>query len=366
MVRSVMTEPTTSPISLVTKLSDCGEGYGFAVVEDGEGNHHQALIDLNATDGTAEPRALILNDESRVTALGTPSEAFIEAYTQAPEATGNQRAILCYDLSRRLQGLMPEGGWRFPLPRLLDESRSRLTASFSGMSIAPKAGFGFVTDGKLLDLKSSFPHGMTRFVGGELTLDLDKLVQGIPAGRIGELAVAYMWGHGEESFDQNDLPLSNEPILPELQEALGVEPGEELTAKDLLKFNSHREANSHFVFVEWRWPSNVPIYQSHHWALVHPRFGIGAGFAYYDTLLDQGGTAEDGEGGMTSASDSERSKTFHAFVTGTTRVNLVEFRTRHIELALGGGVRVFAGMLFGMAGEGDLRFVWRFSNPLEF
>lgn len=361
MDRSDMTEPTASPISLVTKLSDCGEGYSFAVVEDGEGNHHQALIDLNADDGTAEPRALILNDQSRITAIGTPDDSFVKAYTEAVEATGNQRMILCHDLPRRLEGLTPEGGWVFPVPRLLDESRAKLTANFRGMSIAPKAGFGFVTDGKLLDLDTAFPHGMTRFFGAEVTLDFGRLVNGTEAGRIGELAVTYLWGHVTEDFDQDDLPLSDDPILPELQEALGVE-GDPLTAKDLLKFSSHREANSHFVFLEWRWPSNAPLYQSRHWAFVDPRFGLGGGVARYDTVLQQGGTAENGQ----SASEEERTRAFTVFATGSTRVNLVEFRTRHIELALGGGVRVFAGMLFGVVGEGDLRFTWRFSNPLEF
>lgn len=360
-----MPEPVSDPITLVSKLADCGDNYGFAVVEDSEGNQHQALVDLNPTDGTLEPRVLLINDEGRAVAYGAPTEAFTTAYTGASEVTGNQRPILCHDLARRLEGLTPEGGWRFPLPRLLDESRARLTSSFRGMSIAPKLGFGFITDGELLDFNSSFPQGMTRLVGGELTFDFDRLSDGTTAGRIGELALVYFWGHVAENFDQDDLPLSDEPILPELQELLGVEEGEAITAEDLLQFSSNREANSHLLFLEWRWPSNTPVYQSTHWAFIHPRFGVGGGFAYYDTRLIQNATV-DSEEGTRSAEDVEHSRTFHAFVTGTTRVNLVEFRTRDVELALGGGVRVFAGMIFGMVGEGDLRLTWRFPDPLEF
>ncbi len=356
------------PISLVSKLADCGDGYSFAVVEDEEGNQHQAIIDLNAEDDTVEPRALVISEDSQVTAIGDLSEEFVTAYNEAPETTGNHRGLFCHDLETRLEGMTPAQVWLFPVPRLLDESRASLASSFSGLSIAPKMGFGFITDGALLDFNSSFPHGLTRLIGGEITFDFDRLVNGVAAGRNGELALVYFWGYAQEEFDESNLPLSDEPILPELQALLGVEDGEAITASDLLQFSSNREANSHFAFIEWRWPSNAAAYQSRHWTLIHPRFGLGGGVAYYNTQLIQGATVEDGDadGGTSSATDVEHSKTWHAFATGTTRVNLIEFRSGDFESVLGGGVRVFAGMLFGMTGEGDLRFTWRFDSPIEF
>jgi len=200
---------------------------------------------------------------------------------------------------------------------------------FRGLSFAPRVGVGFVTDAKLLNFNSPFPQNSTRLVGGEITLDFGKL-RNDAFRRVGELALLYYWGHSEDQFTQDDLPLANNPLA------------------GLIRFSNKRESNSHYVFAEWRWPTFAPVYTSKHWALINPQFGVGAGAIIINTKVTQG-------------DDNPMTKDVNAVafaVTGSTQVRLVEFAWGNFLMSLEGAVRVFAGQAFGMVGEGGLRFTW--------
>lgn len=207
-------------------------------------------------------------------------------------------------------------------------------AGFRGLSIAPRVGVGVITDGKLVNFTSVYPSGATQFVGGELTIDFNRLILETPSGpkrrsgQMGQLALIYYWGNASDTFSQDDLPLDGSPL------------------KGLLKFSSKREANSHFFLAEWRWPSNAPVYQSAHWKVIHPQFGLGAGGFHISTEITQG-----------DQPPTEKSAT--AFiVTGSTQVHVFQMNYNGFELSLTAAVRIFAGMAFGMSGEGGLSFAW--------
>src|SRR5262245_61507210 len=102
---------------------------------------------------------------------------------------------------------------------------------FRGLSITPRVGVGFVTDAKLLNFNSPFPQNTTRLVGGELSLDFGKL-NNTEKRRIGELALMYYWGHSEDQFTQDDLPLANNPL------------------GSLIRFSTKRQSDSHYIFAE--------------------------------------------------------------------------------------------------------------------
>lgn len=224
-----------------------------------------------------------------------------------------------------------------------------------GISLAPKVGLGFMTDGKLLDFDSPFPHGVTKLLGAELTLDFQRLRNGNPQGESGQLALVYFHGTAHDKFDQDDLPLSDEPILPELQAEL-PDSEDPITAQDLIRFSQEREASSHLGMVEWRWPSRAPAYRSKHWLFIHPRYTLGVGLAHHSATI----TVTSGAEPLTE--DVSR---LSFFVTGSFQVDLVAFKSRYIDVALGGGIRVFAGQLFGMTGEGQLGLSVNFSLPAE-
>src|SRR3990172_10497826 len=107
---------------------------------------------------------------------------------------------------------------------------------FQGLTLTPRAGIGFITDAKLLKFSSPFPQSPTRLIGGELSLDFGRRKNNETL-RVGELALLYYWGKAQDQFDQNDLPLANNPL------------------SDLIRFSNKREAMSHTLLGEWRWPS---------------------------------------------------------------------------------------------------------------
>jgi len=200
---------------------------------------------------------------------------------------------------------------------------------FRGLSIAPRVGVGFITDAKLLNFNSPFPQSTTRLIGGELTVDFGKLSNDTHR-RIGELALLYYWGHSEDQFTQDDLPLANNPLA------------------GLIRFSTKRESDSHYLFAEWRWPSFAPVWSNNHWAFINPQFGVGAGGILINTKITQG-------------DDNPTTKNVSAValaVTGSTQVRLVEFAWGDFRMSLEGSVRLFAGQALGMAGEGALRFSW--------
>jgi len=195
----------------------------------------------------------------------------------------------------------------------------------SGVSVAPRLGFGFITDGQLLNFNSAFPHGTTRLVGGEVDLDFQRIEAGQDPKAVGQLALLYYWGHATDSFSQDDLPFGNDPIL------------------NLIQFKGERESNSHFILTEWRWPSFAPLYQSKRWTFIHPQFGLGLGGFYINTRVSEenGGTKTVEKGGF--------------LVTGSTQVRVMAVKAHNWEFSIEASVRMFAGQAFGILGEAGLR-----------
>lgn len=193
-----------------------------------------------------------------------------------------------------------------------------------GVSGAARVGVGYITDGEILDFNSPFPHGTTRLIGGELTLDFESLLEGKPIGRMGQLALMYYWGHIEESFDQDDLPLGEGGLL------------------SLIEFSSTRNSDTHYLLTEWRWPTFTPVFASKHWSLIDPEFGLGFGGLYVKTRMQEGDA------------DPVSTEQFAFVMTGSTRVRVVTFRVGNFEASLEGAVRIFAGQVFGLIGEAGL------------
>src|SRR4030095_2843105 len=140
---------------------------------------------------------------------------------------------------------------------------------FRGISVAPRGGVGIITDGNPFKFNSSpFPHGATRLIGAELTVDFGKISENLPR-RIGELAFLYYWGHAHDKVDPDDLPLGNDPL------------------PNRVRFSSERESNSHYVLAEWRWPSLSPVHSTRHWAFINPQYTVGAGGIIINTKITQ-------------------------------------------------------------------------------
>ncbi len=196
---------------------------------------------------------------------------------------------------------------------------------WKGISFTPRAGVGFLTDGRLVNFNSPYPHGTTRLLGGEISVDFAKILP--ETRRIGELAFTYYWGHAQDTVTQDDLPLGD----------LG----------NLLRFNSERETNSHFIMAEWRWPSYAPVWSNGRWSFINPQFGLGAGGIFLNSRITQ------------NDRPPKEATDFAAVATGSTQVKLVEYSYGSFQVSLEGAVRLFAGMAFGMMGEGALRFTYR-------
>jgi len=205
------------------------------------------------------------------------------------------------------------------------------STKLSGLSFAPHLGFGFITDGKLLDFHSPFPHGVTRLVGGEIALDFQRLEAGLPPRPVGQLAFLYYWGHVTDHIDQSDLPFGDDPLL------------------SLLQFSSDRESNSHYVLGEWRWPSTAPLFQNKRWTFIQPQFGLGVGGFYLSTKIQE------------ENSGPQAVQTGGFLVTGSTQAEVVGFSRGGWKFSLEASVRMFAGQAFGMLGESVLRvgYHWR-------
>lgn len=176
------------------------------------------------------------------------------------------------------------------------------------VSVAGKAGAGLLIGGGPGGFTGPFPQEATTFLGGEVVLDFTK----------GKLALVYYWGHAEDRFSQDDLPISDE-------------------LKTLLQFSSTRNANSHFGLAEWRW-SEEPLFQSGRWTFIRPEVGLGMGVFDISTAVDDG---EKKQVGM-----------FNFIMTGSIAINLIELGDSGIST----GVRIFAGTSFGMMAEAGLRW----------
>lgn len=64
---------TYTPVAI---LSDCGNQYSVALVDEAQGKQHQVVIDLNDKDGTKEPR-IIFSDQSSVNVSGNFVRSFL-------------------------------------------------------------------------------------------------------------------------------------------------------------------------------------------------------------------------------------------------------------------------------------------------
>ncbi|OGP17570.1 MAG: hypothetical protein A2053_00425 [Deltaproteobacteria bacterium GWA2_50_8] len=220
-----------------------------------------------------------------------------------------------------------------------------LFAKPSGVCGIPKIGIGFITEGDLLDFNSSFPNSSTTLYGVDLCLNFEGYIddglgdevdrEGRPTGQVGRLVLSYYQGRSEETLTEDDLPIGG-------------------TLADLLQFRMEREATSHMGIVEWRWPSNKPVYQTSFFdgdlelKFIHPWFALGAGADHTETTIQR----------------DEEDPTHHSnwlfLVTGATGGELAQLRYRGFSVTLDAETRLFAGQAFGMFGLGgvELAYNW--------
>src|SRR5262245_36275068 len=203
------------------------------------------------------------------------------------------------------------------------------TTKIENVSLAPLYGSGFITDGKFLKFGSPYPHGSTSLKGVESAADFKKVDEDNgQEKRIGELALMYFYGRTDDHFDQTDLPLGDSPLA------------------SLIQFSASRNARSHFVMSEWRWPLFSPAYQSEHFRFIQPQYSLGAGALWIRTQVIQDGPPE-------------KVEDLAAFITGSTQLRFIEFSFGPLDLSLEASVRMMAGQAFGIIGEGALRFTYR-------
>jgi hypothetical protein len=204
-----------------------------------------------------------------------------------------------------------------------------LSTIIRNFSFAPRLGSGFLTDGKLLKFKSAYPHGSTQFTGAEVSLDFNGHTPDEKTERrIGEWAVMYYYGRSDDHFDQSDLPLGDNPLL------------------NLIRFETGRQATSHVLLSEWRWPLFAPAYQSAHVRLIQPQYSLGLGAMYIHTKIEQ------------DNSPTEEASAFAGFVTGSTQLRLMEVSLGRWDLSFEASVRMLAGQAYGLIGEGAIRLTY--------
>jgi hypothetical protein len=204
-----------------------------------------------------------------------------------------------------------------------------LSTIIGNFSFAPRLGSGFLTDGKLLKFKSPYPHGSTHLEGVEFSMDFHGLSPDQKTERrIGELALMYYYGQADDHFDQSDLPLGDNPLL------------------SLIRFETGRNARTHMLLSEWRWPLFAPAYQSEHLRLIQPQYSLGVGALYIHTKIEQDNTP------------AEEASDLAGFVTGSTQLRLMEVSLGRWDLSFEASVRMLAGQAYGLIGEGAIRLTY--------
>ncbi len=195
-------------------------------------------------------------------------------------------------------------------------------SSLLGASISPKIQQGFVSDGKLMKFRSPFPHGSSSWFGGEFSLDFKNKEHPHRTG--GELGFTYLQGMSKDHTDQSDLPLGDDPVA------------------NLLRFSNTRDAESHFMKLEWRWPAFPPLVESRHWRVLEPRLGLGMGLLNVRTRVQQ------------MNSDPKQVGTLDFLLDASTQVKFVELRGSRFGVSLGGSLEIFVGKMLGIMGGATL------------
>jgi len=197
------------------------------------------------------------------------------------------------------------------------------------VSLAPLWGSGFITDGKLLKFGSPYPLGSTSVKGLELAIDFREVdAEARTEKRSGQLALMYYYGKSHDHFDQSDLPLGDNPLA------------------GLLQFSATRDADSHFLMMEWRWPLFSPVYESKHLRLLQPQYSLGLGGVRIHTQVTQDGAPK-------SATD------YAGFATGASQLRLAEVTAGRMSVSLEVSLRMLVGQDYGVFSESSLRFAYR-------
>ena len=206
---------------------------------------------------------------------------------------------------------------------------------FEGLSVAPRWGMGFLTDGRLFKFDSPYPLKEFQLLGGEIALDFRRGESSKKVGNstsAGQLGFIFLRGTSTDNFSEADLP------LPE--EGLG----------SLIKFNVGRRALSYLSMLEYRWPLMASVWAPDRWSFVKPMFTLGAGANYIKTKISEDGAKP----------TIETSLDF--FLTASTSVSAVRVRFGRIDLSLDFSVRLLAGQVFGFIGEGLFRVTYRYPD----
>lgn len=218
------------------------------------------------------------------------------------------------------------------------------TAFICGYSGAARGGFLNIGSGSPLDFTQPWPNGATRLTGVDVAIDFCSNRKYSPTPkpprRTGQLAAMYYRGHVEENFDQDSLP---SPL------------------SDLLTFSITRIATSHYGLAEWRWPALSTAYdsardfiedstknrQKTRIKLIDPRYSLGAGVIRINTKI------------INNDGSESTAKELAFVVTGATEVSLIEISFQQWRISLQGGVRLFAGQVFGIGGDAAIRVTFR-------
>ncbi len=202
------------------------------------------------------------------------------------------------------------------------------TTKVQNLSIAPLWGSGFITDGKFLKFSSPYPQSSTAFKGLELSLDFREVnsepVNKPKSRRVGQLALMYYYGKSDDHFDESDLPLGDNPLV------------------SLIQFSAKRDATSHFLLSEWRWPLFSPVYQSKYLRFIQPQYSLGLGGMFIRTKVTQDG-------------ETERVQKLAGYVTGSTQLRLVEVALGPVNISWECSIRMLAGQTYGIMAESALR-----------
>ncbi len=189
------------------------------------------------------------------------------------------------------------------------------------ISLTPKLQVGFISDGKLLNFKSPFPHGESLFTGGEASLEFRS-----KSGSAGELVLSIMKGEADDYTDQSKLPLGDDYV------------------SRLVKFQNARQSQSEYLSLEWRWTTGDPMVRSRRWTLLQPKLGLGLGVLNTKALVKQ----LDKEPVETSA--------FNAVALGSTHLKFAELHAGWWGISLEGSLNIFVGKILGIMGGLSLSF----------
>ena len=205
------------------------------------------------------------------------------------------------------------------------------TTKIQSVSIAPRRASGFMTDGKFLKFSSPYPQSSTSLYGLELSADFEARTSDkdgkVQARRIGQLAVMYYYGRSDDHFDQSDLPLGDNPLA------------------GLIRFSTARDARSHYLLSEWRWPLFSPAFQTKHLSLIQPQYSLGIGGLWIHTKVNQEG-------------ERKEVQKLAGYVTGSTQLRLIEVKWGRADFSLEASVRMLGGQTYGIMAESALRFTY--------